>query len=121
MHDGTIVSKADSRDRSEGFAGGKFSERIINFFTDNKINRWRCPQGLFRLHRHRWSDEGNLEVRFGRLQHFSELHIILPADSAGVESDELIFSGNGNRLLRGDGVGWCIQQATLRNHRGRIG
>ena len=39
MHDGTIVSKADARDRSEGFAGGKFSQGVINFLAYDKINR----------------------------------------------------------------------------------
>src|SRR5262245_28773288 len=99
MDDLTSMLEAHPSDLGKRFPGGKFGEGIINLFPDYKIDGWRCLQGFVRLHRHRRSDESNLQLRFDSLHHLSQPHIILPADRAGVQGNEIILAGNSDGLL----------------------
>src|SRR5215470_13863062 len=115
------MPEADTGDFGKRFPGGKFGEGIINLFSYHKIDSWRGLQGLFRLHRHRRSNESNLQFRFDSLHHLGQPHIILPADRAGVQGNEIILTGDRDGLLGRYTVRGCIQQTTLWYHASRVG
>ena len=119
VDDLAVLAVADAGDLGQRRALGVSGDLMIELTADDEVDRRFCERFLG-LHRHRRSDERDLQLRVAVLHHLRDLHVDMEAGGGGEQHEKLEVLRHRDGLLDGDAVRRRVDNLAVREHARRI-